>query len=489
MSVFGGFPDSAVEASGSALAPPPGTSAPTNADPATLQALAAKEAIPTDLVKALLRALGSTTLDEDLLMKAVDFGLMDESEVVTAVANMVDDNGAAIPGLKRAPAMRLFRSAKLLAHQHGLGDAGPPAVVAVPAKEAPSEQASEPTRKACEVIDQADDSVFVVLGRAEADKLRERYAKAVGDDPPDVCRPTTDQLSALKHKLGQGRAPYVDLALFGPFGDRIGKSMKFAAQVFVDGALRTKQVSPPSSYEAWVGSWDVFRSAMIMLGAATPASLDKYAMGIKRLWATHGRWSVIQTAEDKCRAEQWEVLAEKFSRNAPADFDDRAPWNSIIAASSYSPSGGPLADWWYYQVVAPLTYHTGQPSHAMNVFEGTTGTVTEFVGAGAASSGGGGKGAARRANVDRKRNRGQQANVGPPAGVRPAPSNAKETCENWNNGRCSEPCPHGRLHVCRQCGGPHRAPDCNRKKPAATFENKKKKAKKGDGKGSSKPAA
>ena len=150
------------------------------------------------------------------------------------------------------------------------------------------------TRKAAEVIDQADDSTFALLPKSDLLVCRERYVKTVGDDPPDACRPTSDQLSALQHRLGQGRAPYVDLALFGPYGDRIGRTMKFAAQVFVDGALRTKQVAPPSSYEAWVGSWDVFRTAMIMVGAATPAALDRYSMGVKRLWATHGNWSVIQ---------------------------------------------------------------------------------------------------------------------------------------------------------------------------------------------------
>ena len=390
--------------------------------------------------------------------------------------------------MKRAPAMRLYRAAKLLAWSKGLGStppAAPPAVVKDPAPAQAAPAAA--TRKACEVIDQADDSSFTVLSKTEVAAFRERYVKAVGDDPPDAARPTTDQLSALQGRLSQGRAPYVDLALFGPYGDRIGKTMKFAAQVFVDGALRTKQVAPPSTYEAWVGSWEVFRSAMLMVGAATPASLDKYAMGIKRLWSTHGNWSVIQVSDDKCRSEQWDVLAEKFARKAPDGYNDQAPWNSVIAASAYSPSGGPLAEWWYYQVVAPLTYHVSKPSHAMNMFEGTTGTVTEFKGpvasgSKAASSFGPGGGGRNK----RKASGGGSSGFGPPAGKKPVPAHqAQEICEKFNSDKCQEPCPHGRRHVCKICKGPHPASQCTTKKKSGKFG---KTDKKGAGKGSKTPA-
>ena len=42
---------------------------------------------------------------------------------------------------------------------------------------------------------------------------------------------------------------------------------------------------------------------------------------------------------------------------------------------------------------------------------------------------------------------------------------SKETCFPWNDGKCSHgPCPNGRMHNCKLCGGNHRAPDCSKNK-------------------------
>ena len=37
---------------------------------------------------------------------------------------------------------------------------------------------------------------------------------------------------------------------------------------------------------------------------------------------------------------------------------------------------------------------------------------------------------------------------------------AESYCYAWNDGKCDEPCPAGRKHGCRWCGGGHRGYEC-----------------------------
>jgi hypothetical protein len=41
-------------------------------------------------------------------------------------------------------------------------------------------------------------------------------------------------------------------------------------------------------------------------------------------------------------------------------------------------------------------------------------------------------------------------------------SRGREVCFNYNSGRCSDPCPSGRMHVCSGCGGPEPMPRCKK---------------------------
>ena len=49
-----------------------------------------------------------------------------------------------------------------------------------------------------------------------------------------------DQLAALRARMKAGMAPFCDFGIFGPYGRRMTKVMKFAADVWVDGALQKK---------------------------------------------------------------------------------------------------------------------------------------------------------------------------------------------------------------------------------------------------------
>jgi hypothetical protein len=47
--------------------------------------------------------------------------------------------------------------------------------------------------------------------------------------------------------------------------------------------------------------------------------------------------------------------------------------------------------------------------------------------------------------------------------------NAKQTCFSFQNGKCTSPCAHGRIHKCRNCQSPdHGKASCNKKSDASS---------------------
>ena len=173
-----------------------------------------------------------------------------------------------------------------------------PADATIPTTTTPTTMTTPPTapptkptgKNISEVLDQADDGVFEPLTTEKLDEFRKRHVDITGDHPPEDERPSSDQLSALDARLRAGRAPFVDLGIWGPWGDRHAKYRKSSPNVFVDGEWCRKLVQGPLNYPAWRQSWRVFRAAMICLGAATPAVLDAYKAGIKFRHEVHGNW-------------------------------------------------------------------------------------------------------------------------------------------------------------------------------------------------------
>ena len=50
---------------------------------------------------------------------------------------------------------------------------------------------------------------------------------------------------------------------------------------------------------------------MIMVGAASPSTLDKYARGIEELVTlSPNAWGIISVADETMRAERWDICKE-----------------------------------------------------------------------------------------------------------------------------------------------------------------------------------
>ena len=63
--------------------------------------------------------------------------------------------------------------------------------------------------------------------------------------------------------------PYVDFAVWGPFGGRVKKAMAHKGLTFdVGGRLVPEEYRGPPTVDHWAACWRIFQTGMIMLGLA-----------------------------------------------------------------------------------------------------------------------------------------------------------------------------------------------------------------------------
>jgi hypothetical protein len=146
---------------------------------------------------------------------------------------------------------------------------------------------------------------------------------------------------------------------------------------FTGTEMISKLLPGPGTHEEWVASWRVFRSAMIMLSAASPGALDDYAEGIRHLTLFHPHaWSDIAVAEEKMRWEHWDRMREELVElislgHPPIGFNPKMPWDYIIGASTYGPPSNPTAYWWTLQLTGGLASSSSTQS-VVAALEGRT---------------------------------------------------------------------------------------------------------------------
>ena len=136
--------------------------------------------------------------------------------------------------------------------------------------------------KLSSVLDQVSDAEVQLLPADVIAEKRANYRAITGGDPLETCNFTDAQLSALSQKVSGGGVPYADFAVWGPYGSRIEKRMKFRSSFLdVGGEWKTIEVPGPASFEVWEECWDVFQAAAIADGLASQATLAVYAAEFK----------------------------------------------------------------------------------------------------------------------------------------------------------------------------------------------------------------
>ena len=189
------------------------------------------------------------------------------------------------------------------------------------------------------LIDQQDESELQLVSNATVNKWLQAYMTLMGSMPDRSEEPTPAQLSALHKRVTMNdNAPYVDMSIWVPFERRMSKVQKCRTyHPLGDGSFLVRDLPGPSSHQAWLASWRVFKCAALMQEIVSLAALQSYERHIERLvlqWP--GAWGLIYEADDRARAEQLERLRRQLiaeasvGRQVPTSWDAARPWSCIF---------------------------------------------------------------------------------------------------------------------------------------------------------------
>ena len=292
--------------------------------------------------------------------------------------------------------------------------------------------------KMSQVIDQGADQEVEVLPHDEIAKYRQQYMLAEGDAPLEREEVTDAQLSCLKAKVSCEAAPFVDMGVWGPYGERLARQMKFTSQVLKDGQWKSVEIPGASSIEKWEESWRIFRTACIMLNIAAAAVIDRYASEFRQRVAEYpNAWHLAAQADIRCRTEFWpqERRRQKAFHQVHQElssFNPRQPWNSVIKASACN------SDFWAREFEKPaLRFQVmGPKDKPAKMLPGLP-----------------------AAEDDRKRKFDPQRKDGRYLKSR----SGINICYDWSrneDGCNNEQCPHQFAHICEWCRQPHRSINC-----------------------------
>jgi len=194
--------------------------------------------------------------------------------------------------------------------------------------------------KLSQVVNQASDIELTALDGPAIKVAYDRYRAVFGTHPPPSEEITGEQLTAVKAMLDADMAPYVDFAVWGPFGNRLAKKLKLNGVTFnSSGALIPLELSGPPSHDQWHRAFLCLRTALVSWGAVELGRLDKYSGMIGRYCERYGAscWLQIYQADVRCRGEHMERIrrrgdearAKAEAAGGSHPLDPARPWDWV----------------------------------------------------------------------------------------------------------------------------------------------------------------
>lgn len=152
--------------------------------------------------------------------------------------------------------------------------------------------------KLSSVISQIDDTEILLADEKEILKAFARFEVVYGKGEriPKESEPTSEQITAVKHLLDQGSVPYVDFAIFGPYGMRILKKVKLSGVMLGrDGSVKSQEFHGPANISHWIASYTVLQNVLVMLDAVDLGNLLRYKAPVERFHDKYGEkvWSIV----------------------------------------------------------------------------------------------------------------------------------------------------------------------------------------------------
>ena len=292
-----------------------------------------------------------------------------------------------------------------------------------------------------QVIGQGVEQVIPQLQEHKLDELRANYVSVFGQDPLEEADPSDKQLTALSWKLEAGLTPYADFGVWGPFGARQERAMRFVNHIqAADGTYRAVEMAGPRDLATWRRCYHVFKSAAVMLKVAHPAVLERCEALFEGCCSRFpDAWHILVMADVRCRSEFSAKRNAGFANFTTSAhrfpiFDAGMPWNSVIKSA-----GGDLA-YWHRSVDQPAL------EYSVNNGRSGAGRTVASISQSASSS-------AAPAVMEKRK----QPEL--PSGWQSHNTKGIEICRKWNasaNG-CEAVCPARRAHQCSICLNTHRA--------------------------------
>ena len=127
------------------------------------------------------------------------------------------------------------------------------------------ERSSSDTRrvKLSSVINQSDDPEVDILDDAAIQQAYANYRKRIGALPPADQELSSEQLSSLHSLFASGRAPYCDMAVWGPHHHRLQKKIRLkGVRLSPQGEIIPVEISGPADFESWRESYSVFSTGV-----------------------------------------------------------------------------------------------------------------------------------------------------------------------------------------------------------------------------------
>ena len=190
------------------------------------------------------------------------------------------------------------------------------------------------------VVNQDDECDVDILDEVTVANAYARYTKRIGAFPRAEEELSQEQLSGLHALFKSGRAPYVDMAVWGPYHHRLERKRRLSGvRLNQYGEIQTVELTGPSDFEAWRERYAVFKVGAIMFDEISPARLDAYEKHVRNYHERYGRscWALIYQADVRARLENSERLRrvgkDEHDKAKKAggthDFDTNSPWEWV----------------------------------------------------------------------------------------------------------------------------------------------------------------
>ena len=197
--------------------------------------------------------------------------------------------------------------------------------------------AGERKMKFSAILDQGDESEFVISTEDQKQRWLENYIRQTGGLPLEQEEPSTEQVSALLRRVSSGSPPYADFSIWVPYGKKAFRAQKYRAYLPVMGGYISKELPGPGTYEQWRASFRVYRTALLMLDILTMSTCVAYEALVEKLNRLYpGAWHLIVGADDLARSEHLTRLRVSVNMDIsngtkePPAWSESSPWECLF---------------------------------------------------------------------------------------------------------------------------------------------------------------